>query len=580
MKIEAAAIMDGPPAGMPPPPAGAEPAVQPGELFAALLDLAAGAACAPIADAPQQAETADEPAGAGPAAGDHTTQVQPQSAAPAALFPCPPFSPIVSRAPGDRADRALASEVQAGEPSAAPGGRALREQDPGQPPPAIRAAQEADLIAAESVIIPRREAPGRAPAMVQSPHPDRPTTVEPDSAPVRDARGPEEPARSLRTSPHDRPTPGGDPAHGAAVSAADADPEAVPRGDTKESATIAQVAVVLPVLSPAPAAPMPFAGAVAAEPIRRPAVGENVSDTRSEHAERHRQESGTICRVASAKEPPSLQSLAGPDVAILRRESAETRPPGDSRPPEAAPETMYEARSGSADSQRPAEKTAQHAAKIAEREWIPGSWPHPAPDPAPAAAPPASREQPAILAPGFAGTNAPAITATVPAGTGRPSLPAQAEIVFSEIDFLPRLAEQVYVRVREGSNVIRIQLRPGGLGRMEIRAECSGPSMSAAILTESSWVRTYVEQNLAALYQNLQDLGLKVDRLVVLEDAWARHPSAQQGDHGSRPQDERGRELHPRSWPEPEKSSTESPAGLVSSIYVLRGRYSTFHAVA
>ena len=592
MKIEAAAIMDGAPAGAAAPAAGAGPTAQPGELFAALLDQAAAAACAPIVEAPQPAAAADEPAGAGPAAEDDRAQAQPESAAPAAIFPCPLPPPVAPCAPEDPGDCAPSSEVPPGEPCGASGTKTIDEQNRKPLPPAVPAAEETDPVPAGSEIALRRQEPRRLPVTAAILPPGRPATGEPDSVPIPDAGVPQEPARSARTSREDRRVPAGDlprqparacaqePADGAALPPADPGCEDVRWGEIGERVAIAREAVVLPVLFPVPTAPVQPAGGLAVAPVPKPAPSRDPLDAPAAPAGRHGPEDDTIFRIAAGKALPFFERPAAPEIAICRRESGKTRLPVDSPPPETSPETLFEASPEKAGSQRPAEETVPHAARIAEGEWIRVLPPHPASDPAPAAALPASRVEAAVLAPGFAGESASAAAATALPGAVRSPLQAPAEIAFSEIDFLPRLAEQIHLRVREGSNAIRIQLRPAGLGRMEIRAECSVSSMSAAILTESSWVRSYVEQNLAALYQNLQDLGLKVDRLVVLEDAWARHPSAQQGDHGSRPQDERGRDLYPRSWTELEGSPAENPAGLASSTYILRSLYSTFHAVA
>jgi flagellar hook-length control protein FliK len=94
-------------------------------------------------------------------------------------------------------------------------------------------------------------------------------------------------------------------------------------------------------------------------------------------------------------------------------------------------------------------------------------------------------------------------------------------------DFLFLLAERIQFQVREGSGQLRIQLKPDSLGRLEINAETAGAGVVARITTESSSVKTYLENNLHVLQQALQDNGLKVERIhIVVQEAFDPHSSS------------------------------------------------------
>lgn len=83
-----------------------------------------------------------------------------------------------------------------------------------------------------------------------------------------------------------------------------------------------------------------------------------------------------------------------------------------------------------------------------------------------------------------------------------------------------QLAEQVGIQLRAGKGEIRIQLKPDGFGRLEIRAENTMHGISARISTESGAVKSYLENNLQLLQQTLQDQGLKIDRIqIIVQDA-------------------------------------------------------------
>lgn len=156
----------------------------------------------------------------------------------------------------------------------------------------------------------------------------------------------------------------------------------------------------------------------------------------------------------------------------------------------------------------------------------------------------------------------------------------QTEIAFAEPDFLLRVAEQMHLQVREGRDLIRIQLRPGVLGRLEIRAESGSSGMVATILTESLGVKNYVEQNLHLLYRSLQDLGLKIDRILVLEESWAHHPAGQYGYQEARSDEQSHDSSRPHSWPGRDAEVPGESSGTVPLLLAALAPYSTFHVVA
>jgi flagellar hook-length control protein FliK len=99
-----------------------------------------------------------------------------------------------------------------------------------------------------------------------------------------------------------------------------------------------------------------------------------------------------------------------------------------------------------------------------------------------------------------ANISAPGINAAAPSRPG--------ELVY-------QIADRIQVQFRDGKNEIRIQLKPESLGSLEIRAEVTANGVVAHITAESSAVKNYLEHNLHLLQQNLQDQGLKVERIQI-----------------------------------------------------------------
>ena len=147
-------------------------------------------------------------------------------------------------------------------------------------------------------------------------------------------------------------------------------------------------------------------------------------------------------------------------------------------------------------------------------------------------------------------------------------------------DFLTQLAERIQSQVRDGEDVIRVQLKPSSLGRMEIKAENSSTGVIATIVTESTGVKSYLEHNLHLLQQNFQDQGLKVDRInvAVQEGDWSQHSSSGQPD--SRPGTGNRGESKSTGWHAGATDSSAEEMALDPVTQAALRPYSTFHTVA
>jgi flagellar hook-length control protein FliK len=92
-----------------------------------------------------------------------------------------------------------------------------------------------------------------------------------------------------------------------------------------------------------------------------------------------------------------------------------------------------------------------------------------------------------------------------------------------------QVAERIQVQLRDGKSEIRIQLRPENLGYLEIRAEATSNGVVARITAESASIKNYLENNLHLLQQNLQDQGLKIERIqIVVQEALNQQSSSGQ----------------------------------------------------
>ena len=95
-------------------------------------------------------------------------------------------------------------------------------------------------------------------------------------------------------------------------------------------------------------------------------------------------------------------------------------------------------------------------------------------------------------------------------------------------EFIIELAGRIQAQIRGGREMIRIQLHPEELGRLEIRAESGRNGIIARIAAETTDVKKLLENNIQNLQQMLESRGLKIDRLhiVVEENAYAAFADA------------------------------------------------------
>ena len=102
-------------------------------------------------------------------------------------------------------------------------------------------------------------------------------------------------------------------------------------------------------------------------------------------------------------------------------------------------------------------------------------------------------------------------------GAAKAEAPASARSVnASDQEFIIELAGRIQSQIRGGREMIRIQLHPEELGRLDIRAEAGRNGIIARIAAESIDVKKLLESNLQTLQHTLEARGLKVDRLHII----------------------------------------------------------------
>ena len=123
--------------------------------------------------------------------------------------------------------------------------------------------------------------------------------------------------------------------------------------------------------------------------------------------------------------------------------------------------------------------------------------------------------------------------------------------------FVFELAGRIRTLVQGGREVVRIQLQPEHLGRLEIRAENGRNGIIAKIAAESIEAKKLLENNIQSLQQTLESRGLKVDRLHIVVEENVYAALADGGRYGNSGTGTRGAEAV--------ESSRSARAGLKSS---------------
>jgi flagellar hook-length control protein FliK len=133
-------------------------------------------------------------------------------------------------------------------------------------------------------------------------------------------------------------------------------------------------------------------------------------------------------------------------------------------------------------------------------------------------------------------------------------------------DLIFELTDRIQIMLRDGRGEIRIQLKPESLGNLEIRAESTSNGVVARIFAESSSVKHYLENNLQTLQQNLQDQGLRIDRIqVAVQDGYDSQSSSgftAQFGHAGSGQFEREQRRHSESTASAAEELTVDPLTL------------------
>lgn len=151
-------------------------------------------------------------------------------------------------------------------------------------------------------------------------------------------------------------------------------------------------------------------------------------------------------------------------------------------------------------------------------------------------------------------------------------------------EFILQLADRIYGQVRASEGEVRIHLRPENLGNLEIKAETGAGGIVARIAAESSSVKQILENNLHTLQQNLQEQGLKIDRIdVVLQQGLDARQSgnANQQQSGQTGDGHRGEQSSTNGTDARSHSSFPlDDQNLDSTIPTILGPNSTFHTIA
>jgi len=193
---------------------------------------------------------------------------------------------------------------------------------------------------------------------------------------------------------------------------------------------------------------------------------------------------------------------------------------------------------------------------------------------------PVQHSAPMTSIPGATGAQLPVHTAAAEIKALAALLAPKSAAPFQAPDFLSQLAARMQMQLRDGESMMRIQLKPSTLGRMEIRAETTVSGVAATILTESPSVKNYLEHNLHILQQSFQDQGLKIDRIqvAVQEGFWPQHPPS--GNQESRSGAGQQEEADPTVWRGEPVERTVEELALDAHTLALMSPHRTFHTVA
>ena len=174
-------------------------------------------------------------------------------------------------------------------------------------------------------------------------------------------------------------------------------------------------------------------------------------------------------------------------------------------------------------------------------------------------------------------TNAPSVDSTLRPGSSSAPEPARPQNLIFQI------AERIQIQVRDGRGEIRIQLKPDGIGQLEIKAETTVNGVTARISTDSDGLKSYLENNLHLLQQTMQDQGLKVDRVYVTvqtgtDDQSSSSHTAQFGHAG---QGQHGKETHkPHREPQADGSGVLEEMAVDPATWLMLKPNTRFYTVA
>jgi hypothetical protein len=149
-----------------------------------------------------------------------------------------------------------------------------------------------------------------------------------------------------------------------------------------------------------------------------------------------------------------------------------------------------------------------------------------------------------------------------------------------EAEFAAQIAGRIQNQLRNGEEVVRIQLKPGALGRLEITAETTSAGVLATMTAESTAVKNFLEQNLHLLHQAFQDQGLKVDHISVgVQEAFSQqNPSSGHERSGAGHQSQGN--AASAGWKSGQPETGGDEISLDPQILAARLPHSTFHTVA